>query len=357
MFRSRLFSQLLFWMLLVALIALYRVVGNTHGHPTLGGWLAAIGELQSWVSVLTGAGAISLSLWVFTRYPFPRQLPVVLGQIILLGLFVAMGNYLLEWQLLPRLGHPHEPLGGSVMDEIREHLLVSWVFVMLAFVFKQLRDHQRSEALLHEKNAMELAYLRAQLNPHFLFNSMNNLYGLALTEPESTPDAILMLAELMRYILYESNADQVSLQQEVDYLHSYIALEKLRHESEFHLEFTIEGPLEGLQIAPLLLICFVENAFKHGTVSNPAQPVRLHLAVRGHHISFSAHNQVVAQNKDQAGGVGLPGVRRRLALLYPHRHRLAVEEAYGCFTCVLELEASASATPAPRPALTPTLPA
>lgn len=343
MFRSRLVGQLLFWALFVVLVSSSRALDNTHGVLTLRAWLGALGESHFWLAVLTAIAAIYPSLWVFTRYTYPRQPGLVLGQIILLGVLVAALRYLLEWQLLPLLGRPHEPSESSLASEIREHLLISCVFVMLAFVFKQLRDYQHREALLHEKNAIELAYLKAQLNPHFLFNSMNNLYGLALTEPESTPDAILKLAELMRYMLHESSADHVSLRQEVDYLHSYIALEKLRYEGAVHIEFVIEGNLDHVHIAPLLLICFVENAFKHGTVSNPDQPVQLHLVVQDSRLTFSVRNQIVAKNKDLAGGVGLTTVRRRLALLYPHQHQLTVTSSHGSYYCALALKVTSPA--------------
>ena len=331
--------HLLFWALFIGISVGYGVLGHSQGHLTLGRYLAGFGQLDTWADTGRVMLTVYLSLWVFTRYAFPRQLPMVFGQIILLGLFDALLKYGLERYVLgPLTGNWPDPPGTNALLAIRENLLASWVFVMLAFVIKQLRDHYKSEELLHEKNAMELAYLRAQLNPHFLFNSMNNLYGLALTEPESTPDAILKLAELMRYMLYESNADRVSLAQEVEYLSSYIALEKLRHEGAVYIDFVVEGNLVGCQIAPLLLICFVENAFKHGTVSNPAQPLYLHLAVQEGHVHFTTRNQIVAQNKDLTGGVGLPTVRRRLALLYPQRHQLTITDVADSFQCTLDLD-------------------
>ncbi len=349
MIRFRPLGHLLFWGLFVVVIVLYKVLGASHGHLTPGACLAGFGQLDPWMTAGRAMVTIYLSLWVFTRYVFPRQPALVLGQILLLGLFDAGLRYFLDWQLLPLLtGHVPPTPDHDRLGELQQQLLVSWLFVMLAFVLKQLRDHRRNEELLHEKNAMELAYLKAQLNPHFLFNSMNNLYGLALTEPESTPDAILRLAELMRYMLYESNADRVSLTQEVNYLNSYIALEKLRYEGAVHVEFTTEGDLAGLQIAPLLLICFVENAFKHGTVSNAAQPVQLHLTAHAGHVRFTARNQIVPKNKDLAGGVGLPSVRRRLALLYPQHHQLTVTSDHGRYCCALELTLDT-----PTPALAP----
>ncbi|TDN37822.1 histidine kinase [Hymenobacter sp. UV11] len=335
--RFRYAGHLLFWGLLLAVVVAFDTVQDGHGPYTLPQYLARFGQLAIWLCLGRVMATVYFSLWVFTRYAFPRHLPLVLGQILLLGLFDNGFRYLLDRYVLPALTTEAPPAAEALAAG--DHLLGSWLIVILAFVFKQLHDHRKSEALLHEKNAMELAYLKAQLNPHFLFNSMNNLYGLALTEPEKTPDAILMLADLMRYMLYESSANHVSLRQEVNYLNSYIALEKLRYEGDVHVDFAIEGNLEGVHIAPLLLICFVENAFKHGTVSNPAHPVQLYLAVQGHHLAFWSRNQIVAKNKDLVGGVGLASVRRRLALLYPQRHQLTVTAEHGIFECALELEA------------------
>lgn len=341
--RSRYAGHLLFWGLLLAVVVAFDTVQDGQGSFTLHQYLARFGQLAIWLYLGRVMATVYFSRWVFTRYAFPRQLPLVLIQILLLGLFDNGLRYLLDRYVLPGLTTEAPPTAEALAAG--DHLLGSWLFVMLAFVLKQLRDYRKSEALLHEKNAMELAYLKAQLNPHFLFNSMNNLYGLALTEPESTPDAILMLADLMRYMLYESSADHVSLRQEVNYLHSYIALEKLRYEGDVHVDFVIEGNPEGVHIAPLLLICFVENAFKHGTVSNPAYPVHLHLAVRGNQLTFRSRNQIVAKNKDLVGGVGLASVRRRLALLYPQRHHLTVTTEHDIFECALELELLTPVTP------------
>lgn len=341
--RSRYVGHVLFWGLLLAVVVAFDTVQDGNWPFTPSRYLAKFGELAIWLYLGRIMTTVYFSLWVFTRYAFPRQLPLVLVQILLLGVFDYGLRYLLDQHVLPALTSQPPPATEALLAG--DQLLGSWLFVMLAFVLKQLRDHRHNEALRHEKNAMELAYLKAQLNPHFLFNSMNNLYGLALTEPESTPDAILMLADLMRYMLYESSADYVSLRQEVNYLNSYIALEKLRYEGEVHVDFVVEGDLDGVQIAPLLLICFVENAFKHGTVSNPAQPVHLHLAVQGNHLTFRSRNQIVPKNKDLAGGVGLTSVRRRLTLLYPQRHQLTVTAEQDSFQCVLELETHPTTTP------------
>lgn len=344
MTRFRLWYHVLFWTLLLSVAVGYDTVSKSHRLLTWGRFFTELRQPDTLVETGRVMFTVYFSLWVFTRLAAWRQLPLVLGQIVVLGFLDAALTYCLQRYVVPQFNVVPDP---EPISSITAKLPFSWLFVMLAFVFKQLRDQRQHEALRHERNDMELAYLRAQLNPHFLLNSMNNLYGLALTEPERSADAILRLAELMRYMLYESSAERVPLTQEVEYLRNYVALETLRHEGAVYIDFVVEGPLAGAYIAPLLLICFVENAFKHGTVSNPAQPVQLHLAVHENQLSFATRNQIVDQNKDLAGGVGLPTVRRRLALLYPRRHRLAITQDAGSFCCLLELAIGPVAGPAP----------
>ncbi|MGI4867557.1 MAG: sensor histidine kinase [Janthinobacterium lividum] len=341
MLRSSWLYHVLFWVLLIGAANAFDTLGRYPGAFTWGHYGESLSQLDTWVEF----GRIMLTIygsgWLFSRVVVRWQLPAVLALIVGLGVLDALLADTLQRYVVPLLNTVPDL---SPLPAFTTRLPLSWLFVMLAFVFRQVSNERRTQALVHEKNAMELAFLKAQLNPHFLFNSMNNLYGLALTEPERTPDAILRLAELMRYMLYESSAERVPLAQEVAYLRSYVALETLRHEGEVHIDFQVKGTLAGLAIAPLLLICFVENAFKHGTVHNPDQPIQLHLAVTQETISFTTRNQVVTQNKDQAGGVGLATVRRRLALLYPRHHRLTIHNSPTSFCCELELSAVAPPT-------------
>lgn len=350
--RSRLLAtHVVFWGLFLTVAIGYESFCDAGGVLTLAEFTKQFTRLYTYEEYGRVIFTFYLSLWIFTHWFQPKRLPLIFLQIFLLGLFDAVLAFVLDrYALGPLTGHFYIRPRLTLARFLGSDISSSWLFVMMAFILKHLSDYYRGEALLHEKNAIELAYLKSQLNPHFLFNSMNNLYGLALTEPDRTPDAILKLAELMRYMLYESNETHVALTREVDYLHSYIALEKLRHEGEVHVEFTVEGPVSGREIAPLLLISFVENAFKHGNVHNPAQPIRLHLTAGPADLTFTAHNQIVPKNKDQVGGVGLASVRRRLALLYPGRHRLAITGDAHTFSCMLTL---ADAGPPPRPAAAP----
>ncbi|MBT9393472.1 sensor histidine kinase [Hymenobacter sp. NST-14] len=201
-----------------------------------------------------------------------------------------------------------------------------------------LRERE-NQLLRGEKRAAEVAFLKTQINPHFLYNTLNMLYGLAYPVAKPVASAILKLSDLMRYMLRDTPDGQVPLTEEIDYLHNYLDLYRLRFADQFHVQFQLTGDPAGHRIAPLLLIPFVENALKHGTLDDPAHPVRIHLTLSAGHLDFEVRNLPLdpADHKDATTGVGLPNLRRRLALLYPGRHTLRVQADEEEFVTFLQL--------------------
>ncbi|MBC7418628.1 MAG: sensor histidine kinase [Pedobacter sp.] len=189
-----------------------------------------------------------------------------------------------------------------------------------------------------ESREMELQFLKSQLNPHFLFNSLNNIYSLAYQKSEKTADAVMKLSEIMRYMIYESNTPTVTLSKEVDYLTSYIELQKIRFKDGAFVELTINGEIDDQRIVPLMLISFVENAFKHGIVNDPLDPVRINITANQKILHFSVVNKKTKRNKDAQGGVGLMNVERRLQLVYPDRYKLNVVNAEEHYTTELLID-------------------
>lgn len=177
----------------------------------------------------------------------------------------------------------------------------------------------------------ELKYLKSQINPHFLFNSLNSIYSLALQKSDLAPELILKLSDILRYILYEGSEKKVSLSQEIKYLKSYLELEKVRHGSRMELEIDIQGETESKEIAPMLLIPFVENSFKHGLSKDIAKGyVKVSVNAKNEDLHFEIVNSKpvngseIKKNKDYAGGIGLLNVQKRLDLLYPNKHSLNI---------------------------------
>jgi two-component system, LytTR family, sensor kinase len=194
-------------------------------------------------------------------------------------------------------------------------------------------------ALLLEKKSSELALLRSQVNPHFLFNTLNNIYSLVYKKSEDAPEAVMKMSFIMRYMLYDATTDEVLLEKEIEYLKSFIELEKLRLRHKDFVEFTISGDVAGKTIAPMLLIFFVENAFKHGSKNVPSPGIRINLVIGEKQVRFEVSNavrkNVSATKEGQYGGLGLNNIRRRLNLIYPGKHQLSISNEEDLFNVQL----------------------
>jgi sensor histidine kinase YesM len=193
-----------------------------------------------------------------------------------------------------------------------------------------------------EKQAVqaELYYLKSQINPHFLFNTLNNIHTLVYKQAATAPDAVMQLASLMRYMIYESNAPTVPLTRELEYLQDYVNLQQLRYKQRPVVDLTIEGETETCQVAPLLFIHLLENAYKHSPARLNAGDLKVSVNVKEDTLTFSVQNPIgrnPAQNLDTPGGIGLPNIRKRLALLYPDQHTLEIYNADETFVVVLKI--------------------
>ena len=181
------------------------------------------------------------------------------------------------------------------------------------------------EELRKERELAELAMLRQQLSPHFLFNTMNNIYSLALDRPADAPRAMLQLSRLMRALLESLEKETVGLDEEIAQLESYIELKRLQHPDPRRIRFDVQGETEGPRIHPMLLLPLVENAFKHGDLHSDGTAVVIELRVEAGALRFRVENTPSKGSRDVTSGVGLRNVRRRLELLYPDTHALSVE--------------------------------
>jgi len=209
---------------------------------------------------------------------------------------------------------------------------------LLKFAIDWFDNERIQRDLEREKKDMELQFLKSQLNPHFLFNSLNNIYSLAYQKSDKTADAILKLSEIMRYMIYESNDRWVSLSKEIEYVQSFIELQKLRFKDGASVVLTLNGEIDDQQIVPLILISFVENAFKHGVANDPKDPILISIIANKKILHFNVQNKKNNSNKDEMGGVGLNNVERRLQLLYPDRYKLNIVNSTTHYTSELMLD-------------------
>ncbi|MDT3403332.1 sensor histidine kinase [Mucilaginibacter terrae] len=205
----------------------------------------------------------------------------------------------------------------------------------LTYAYRQERENKQ---LREEKIKAELAFLKSQINPHFLYNTLNYIYSLAYPVSDKLADAIIKLSQLMRYMLTESPDGLIDLEKEVDYLNNYIDIYRLRFEDNFHVDFKVEGDIAGKRLASLVLIPFVENAFKHGAVDDPQRPVRIHLKAIANRLMFTVSNKISHHQKDHSSGVGLVNIRRRLELIYPGKHDLLISENGQTYKTTLNIE-------------------
>jgi len=187
----------------------------------------------------------------------------------------------------------------------------------------------------------ELKFLRSQINPHFLFNTLNNLYALTLKKSDDAPAIVLKLSEMMRYMLYECNEKKVLLSKEVSYMQNYLDLERLRQRASIEITFELDGEVNDQKIAPLLLIPFIENSFKHGLTSRIDGWVRIRLQISQKKLLFDIENSkgpgMPKQVHRKSGGIGLVNVRRRLNLIYPDNYQLKISNEPNSYRVSLDL--------------------
>ena len=234
------------------------------------------------------------------------------------------------------------PFAPIVMYMISNAFSIGFLLVfslLLRLTVDWFANERIQRSLETEKKEMELQFLKSQLNPHFLFNSLNNIYSLAYQKSDKTADAVLKLSEIMRYMIYESNDSKCDLGKEVDYLKNYIELHRIRFKDGGAINLNITGEIDGQQIVPLILISFVENAFKHGVANDPTDPIKINLIANQKILHFSVTNKKNKDTfKDKVGGVGLSNVERRLQLMYPDRYKLNIVNSATHYTTELMLD-------------------
>jgi len=215
--------------------------------------------------------------------------------------------------------------------------LFAFIGVITRFIVEWFRSEKQKDALKHQNFVSEMALLRQQINPHFLFNTLNNIYSLAYKKSDNTADSILKLSGIMRYMLYESNTDFVDCKDEINYLNSYIELELLRMVNKDLINYKVSGDYDSLKIAPMLFVPFVENAFKH---SASQQPIDIDINFTSETISLKVSNKLSEKYKsvDSCGGIGLNNVQRRLDLIYPDKHKLNIEKNNTDYSVELKIE-------------------
>lgn len=245
----------------------------------------------------------------------------------ILSVYGGILSYFLIFRMMP-----------NYVEDYRPYFLHALLVPIPVFIGLWFYEQWRwLKTLKTEKAKAELTLLKIQVNPHFLFNTLNNLYGLVVEKSPQAPQVVLRLSDMMRYTIYEGKEDWVRLGDEIRYLETYIELHRIRYQKKVDIQFTHEVD-EEIRVAPLLFIILLENAFKHGVESLTEEAyIHLNLQTQTNQLLFSITNNYASRGADQKAGIGLENLKKRLAHIYPNRHALKIEKSGDTYTGHLHL--------------------
>ena len=240
----------------------------------------------------------------------------------------------------PRLDDMHRPPIFFGEHDILAFIMFTLMLGMnlgIKLYFRQRKDQERMTLLERENLEQQLEYLKYQINPHFLMNTLNNIHALVDIDPEQAKETIVELSKIMRFVLYEGSKQKVPLRQELLFLDNYINLMKMRITDNVALNVDMPDILPDSDIPPLMLITFVENAFKHGVSYQQPSFIDISVNIHDNRLLFTCRNSKIPNGEDQHGGVGLKNVMRRLELIYGNDYTLDFDDAPDCYSVKLEI--------------------
>lgn len=293
-------------------------------------WLALIEET---INVTAYASIVYFNFYVLIpNFLSKKRLLLFVGGLLLyLVLLTPIITAALYWVFLA--------FDATTLAERLDERIIFITFALVAFLstlFQILSEwlrHERDKRVLEQQKAQsELRFLKSQINPHFLFNTLNNLYALTLKKSDLAPEIVLKLSDMMRYMLYECNEKTVLLEKEINYIRNYLSLEKIRQGDDVDIRFDIEGEVHDQRVAPLLFIPFIENCFKHGVNRQLTDAfVHLKMVVEKEKITMEVTNSkpdiIPGLYNKKPGGIGQKNVRQQLDLLYPKKYTLSTDES------------------------------
>jgi len=264
-----------------------------------------------------------------------------LAWILLLATGIALRFNVEERLYRHLLGIHNYPDETPLTYYISDNIYFVGIYIVISTVLWTadfwIKSEKEKNVLQKEVFDAELNLLKNQVNPHFLFNTLNNIYSLSFKKSDKAPESILKLSSLMRYMLKDSSEKKVLLSKELDYIKDFIDLQRLRYPNGGHINFLVSSDKETYEIAPLLLIPFIENGFKHGETNNPDFPLQISIAAENGRLQLFVKNIKAKGNKDESNGIGLVNVQKRLALLYPDSHELSIKEDEVNYICQLTI--------------------
>lgn len=326
--------HLLGWIMLCVVLLLLSPLSWRMGEVSLPYqfWLKQIFLIGILITIFYSNSSILVPNILLKGKNYLYLLIIILGAILFYGLIVYFEQFTGYGRAMHQVFNPEKPynpgkrwLPGDVFQ-----LLLYVISIGLSTSVALVQKWQKDDALRREMDRQrintELSYLKAQINPHFFFNTLNNIYALTNLDVSKAQEALLKLSRMMRYVLYENQKNETLLSKEIKFIEDYIELMKMRLSSKVKLNIQIEEPKEDLIIAPMLLLPFLENCFKHGVSSQQESEIFIKVEIMGETLFFETRNHVFPVNQDSPeaheNGIGLTNTQRRLDLIYPEKHRL-----------------------------------
>jgi len=330
---ARIVREVVFQVLLIIIV--FIAVGYEKHAPEISG--AKLAFFSSYTLAALLIGYILLPRYFYTK----RYLAFIAGLVLLLGVVILVEELFLEKIFFPASR-------GTSFPGVIHTLLEVLPIILILVGFKFAWDAQYKQTQLEQLNTIvaesRLQFLKSQINPHFLFNNLNNLYSYALENSAKTPTIILELSSLLRYMLYDCKTHVVPLEKELKYLQDFIRLQELQLEGRGSIQFKVEGNTKGAYIAPLILVVFIENSFKHSTASQVKNiEIEVNLEVSNGLLCMHCSNTFSQESNTEelARGIGLENVQARLRLLYPDAHRLHISQKNNKYLVDLEIKLEA----------------
>ncbi len=284
-------------------------------------------------------------LYFLLRYILRGQYGIFITLFLISSFVAGLAQRCMAFQIDYPLYHP-EALENPFfyIPKIVMSFLGIYPVLFIALTIKLLKywyaNQQAQQILTKEKLEAELKFLKTQIHPHFLFNTLNNLYALTLNKSEKAPEMVLKLSELINYMLYECTANEVLLSKEVKFIQSYISIEKMRYGDKLEVDVRVTGDTTNSRIAPMIILPFVENCFKHGASEELQQAwVTVQIEVSPESILIKVENSKAnSENNHNGTGIGIQNVKRRLSLIYPDCHELKILDGKETFLVILAIQ-------------------
>ena len=285
--------------------------------------------------------AYFLLYYLLPKYILTGKYKKLIIIFFLLALIAGFIFRVLQGAIILPVFYPQRPFTpwdiGRFMWALFEIFSISAILLSIKLFILKFESMQREKELENEKLQTELSFLKAQINPHFLFNTLNNIYGLSLKNSPQTSDSILKLSELLRFILHDGSMSEIKIIDEIKIINDYIELEKLRYGERLNINFKIDIDNQNQMIAPLILLSFIENSFKHGaSESRFNSSINISLLLKNGYLTFSVINSKEGGSYND-NGIGLKNIRRQLELIYESRHSINIQNSNDLFELKLTI--------------------